>query len=151
MLLLDTDHLTVLRYREHSLHAQLVERLNASADPRIVVCVISLEEQLRGWLAEIRRRANDPLRQVPVYSQLVDLVDFYREWDVLPFNEAAVSAYQRLKTSKIRIGTQDLKIASIALVAGATVLTANLKDFEQVPNLKVEDWLHGKPRPPLPR
>lgn len=36
----------------------------------------------------------------------------------------------------------DLKIASIALSQDALVLSANLRDFEQVPNLQVEDWLH---------
>jgi len=35
----------------------------------------------------------------------------------------------------------DLKIASIVLVHGATLLTNNVRDFEKVPGLKVEDWL----------
>ncbi len=35
----------------------------------------------------------------------------------------------------------DLKIASIALSNGALLLSANLRDFEQVPHLRVEDWL----------
>jgi predicted nucleic acid-binding protein len=35
----------------------------------------------------------------------------------------------------------DLKIASIALVRDATLLSANLRDFEQVPGLHVEDWI----------
>jgi tRNA(fMet)-specific endonuclease VapC len=35
----------------------------------------------------------------------------------------------------------DLKIASIALVQDALLLSANLRDFQQVPELRVEDWL----------
>jgi tRNA(fMet)-specific endonuclease VapC len=34
----------------------------------------------------------------------------------------------------------DLRIASIALATGMTVLTRNLVDFQRVPNLNVEDW-----------
>jgi predicted nucleic acid-binding protein len=34
----------------------------------------------------------------------------------------------------------DLRIASIALVEGATVLTANASDFEKVPGLTIDDW-----------
>jgi hypothetical protein len=34
----------------------------------------------------------------------------------------------------------DLKIASIALVRNVLVLSANLRDFQQVPDLRVEDW-----------
>ena len=36
----------------------------------------------------------------------------------------------------------DLKIAATALVHGALLLSANLRDFRQVPGLMVEDWLH---------
>jgi tRNA(fMet)-specific endonuclease VapC len=46
-----------------------------------------------------------------------------------------------LRKSKVRIGPMDLKIASIALENGGTVLTQNLADFQQVPTLKVESWL----------
>lgn len=34
----------------------------------------------------------------------------------------------------------DLRIASIALVEDATVLTANTIDFEKVPGLRIDDW-----------
>lgn len=47
-----------------------------------------------------------------------------------------------LNSLQIRIGTQDLKIACIALEHDATLLSANLSDFNQVPGLRVEDWLH---------
>ena len=35
----------------------------------------------------------------------------------------------------------DLKIASIALAANATLLSRNLRDFQRIPNLSVENWL----------
>ncbi len=42
---------------------------------------------------------------------------------------------------RIRISTMDLKIATIGLVNDALLLSANLRDFQQVPGLRVEDWL----------
>jgi len=41
------------------------------------------------------------------------------------------------------MGSLDLKIASIALEHGATLLSANARDFDHVPGLRVEDWLHS--------
>lgn len=35
----------------------------------------------------------------------------------------------------------DLKIVAIALVQDALLLSSNLRDFRQVPGLRVEDWL----------
>ncbi len=39
------------------------------------------------------------------------------------------------------IGTQDMKIAAIALVPDALLLSRNTVDFARVPGLRVESWL----------
>jgi predicted nucleic acid-binding protein len=36
-----------------------------------------------------------------------------------------------------------LKIAAIALANNARLLSANLRDFEKVPGLHVENWIPG--------
>ncbi|MEH1853956.1 MAG: type II toxin-antitoxin system VapC family toxin [Nostoc sp.] len=60
--------------------------------------------------------------------------------NILDFDEAAFDIYNKLRAAKIRIGTQDLRIAAIALSVSATVVTRNRKDFEKVPSLKIVDW-----------
>lgn len=144
MILLDTDHLSVLLSSTHSQYAPLVARLQASADQQFVASVISLEEQLRGWLAEIRRQTQIP-RQVMPYQRLAELVRFFGHWRLLHFDNAAAQMFMDLRAAKIRVGSQDLKIASVALTHQVLLLSANLRDFEQVPGLRVENWL----QPPL--
>jgi predicted nucleic acid-binding protein len=43
---------------------------------------------------------------------------------------------------EIAIGVDEfLKIAATALACDVLLLSANLRDFEQVPDLQVENWL----------
>ncbi|WP_235334898.1 MULTISPECIES: type II toxin-antitoxin system VapC family toxin [Aphanizomenon] len=48
--------------------------------------------------------------------------------------------YTELVKQKIRVGTQDLHIAAITLSVNGILVTRNFKDFEKVPNLRLEDW-----------
>lgn len=48
MILLDTDHLTVLMANWHSQHVVLSSRIARSTDRDLVVSAPTLEEQLRG-------------------------------------------------------------------------------------------------------
>ena len=50
MILLDTDHFSVLRYNDDPRCAELTSRLLTCGDPRVATTVATLEEQLRGWL-----------------------------------------------------------------------------------------------------
>jgi tRNA(fMet)-specific endonuclease VapC len=41
----------------------------------------------------------------------------------------------------IVVDPADLMIASVALVHDLTLVTHNTADFQQIPNLRLEDWL----------
>jgi tRNA(fMet)-specific endonuclease VapC len=138
MVVLDTDHASELGFRSAA-GVRLLLRLETSGVDAVVTA-ITVEEQMRGWLAEIRRRVN-PADQVAAYDRLVRQVELLASWVILPWDMAAVEWLRRLREQRIRIGTQDLKIASIALAYDATLLTRNIQDFAQVPGLKIENWL----------
>lgn len=141
MILLDTDHMVVLKYAQGADYQKLSAKMAASIDQHFATTCVAVEEQLRGWLALINR-SSDMHRQVSAYQQLNNLIDYFARWTRLNFDEQAADQFKLLRSQKIRIGTMDLKIAAIALVNGSTLLSANLRDFQQVPNLHVEDWLH---------
>ena len=138
MLVLDTNHISVLGYARPE-SARLVERLDAAAD-EVVTTVISLEEQMRGWLAEINRDPNVH-RQIAAYDRLRARVEFMAGWVMLPWDQRAADLFLDLRRSGIRVGTLDLKIACITIVREATLLTRNLTDFRGLPGLRVENWL----------
>lgn len=64
---------------------------------------------------------------------------------VLPFDEAAARRFASVKAElHLRgapIGDADLQIASIGLVHGITLVTANTRHFDRVEGLAVENWL----------
>jgi len=65
MILLDSDHVSVLSDLRDRLHGPFAERLTLVSEP-IAIPVVVLEEHFRGWLAQ-QRRSNDP--QLAVSSQ----------------------------------------------------------------------------------
>jgi len=95
--------------------------------------------QMRGWMAYIAR-TRSMTHQVEAYRRLRRQLENYCRTPVLAFDEPAAATLQRLRRARIRIGTMDLKIAAIALSHDATLLSRNLADFRQVPDLQVEDW-----------
>ena len=76
MIILDTDHMVVLKYSQGPDYTVLTINMEASPDQHFVTTAITLEEQMRGWLALIHR-SRDIGRQVSPYAKLNDLVDYF--------------------------------------------------------------------------
>jgi tRNA(fMet)-specific endonuclease VapC len=140
MILLDTDHLTVLMYPESPQHGLLTARMAKSDDPDFATTIVNAEEQLRGWLAKIGRQRR-PHEQISSYDRLRKMLAFLRPFSLIAFDDGAADEFEHLRKAKVRIGSMDLKIACIALTQDALLLSANLRDFQQVPRLRVENWL----------
>jgi len=94
---------------------------------------------MRGWLTFLARFRNVE-EQVFAYQRLHQFLDNFRKINVIQFDEKAVAVFRELKSQKIRVGTMDLKIASIAIANNAILVSRNLADFEQIPDLTINDW-----------
>jgi len=133
--ILDTDHVSLLQRG----HPVVVSRVAAVEPSKIAVTVITIVEQMYGRL-DVIKRAKSKQELVTAYSLLRTTFNRLCQANILDFDEAAFDIYKELLKQKIRIGTQDLRIAAITLSLNGTVVTRNLKDFEKVPNLKILDW-----------
>jgi tRNA(fMet)-specific endonuclease VapC len=141
MILLDTDHVTLLKYSSGTRGTVVRQRLDALPAEEVVgVTIISIEEQMRGWLAAIAKERSAP-RQVAPYRELAKLFEFFAEFEIVLFDERAAEQFDALRGARPRLGTMDLKIAAIALRNDALLLLANVRDFLRVPALRVESWL----------
>lgn len=132
---LDTDHISL--YQRGNL--VVCRRVNATPTTQLAVTIISFEEQVAGRFVQIQRARTLP-EIVSAYRLLQSALTYFTMQQVLPFDETAALYFQQFQQQRLRVGTQDLRIAAIALANQCTVITRNRRDFERVPGLRVEDW-----------
>ncbi len=137
--LLDTDHISILGRRQGPLHRNLVTRLAAVPERDIGFSIISYHEQLLGChqFIQTARTADQVVRG---YELLEDLRRLYALANVVLFDAAAAVECGRHSSGRLRVGTMDLRIASIALARGMILLTRNTVDYSRIPGLVYEDW-----------
>ena len=135
---LDTDHVSLFQRGDPYVAA------NALTIPPdlLAVTIITVEEQLRGRLNQIRK-AGPGARLVQAYVRLHEALTYFGHIRVLDYDTEADARYQDMLRLRTRIGTQDLRIAAIVLsMDGATLVTRNQRDFGQIPDLLITDWSH---------
>jgi tRNA(fMet)-specific endonuclease VapC len=131
---LDTCTVSDFIDRKEPLYSRVV-----AAGGAVVITAITIDESLTGWYNQIRK-AKTPERVVSAYEQLVRTTLNLARLTILPYSLTAEAHFQRIRKIKLNVGSDDLRIAAIALEADATVVTANVRDFLRVPGLVVEDW-----------
>jgi tRNA(fMet)-specific endonuclease VapC len=140
VILLDTNHVSILRMPLSERRTRLVERMTRSHDQHFGIPIVAVEETLRGWLAAIAKERL-ARRQVAAYRELSSLFEFFATFLIAPFDQSTVDLFDSLQAAKVRIARRDLKIAAISLASNALLLTANRRDFEKVPGLRFDNWL----------
>nr|WP_238406689.1 type II toxin-antitoxin system VapC family toxin [Atlantibacter hermannii] len=101
---------------------------------RIVISAITYSEMRFGTTGP---------KASPHHIELVDA--FCARLDaILPWDSAAVDATTEIKVALrlagTLIGPNDTAIAGHAIAAGAILVTNNVREFERVPGLVLEDW-----------
>lgn len=109
------------------------------AETPVVTTMITVGEDLSGWLPACRR-ATDGAARIKAYARLQRAQEFYQRTGCLPFDETAAIIFDHLRAQKIRIGTNDLAIAAITLSVSGVLVTQNMVDFQRIPGLLIEDW-----------
>ncbi|MFO0850172.1 MAG: type II toxin-antitoxin system VapC family toxin [Gemmataceae bacterium] len=138
MYVLDTDILGLWWRRQEKVVARV---LVASALHPLVTTTITRIELLEGRFSNIRTAASgDELAKA--VSRLSETVRALSQLPELEVDHRAVEIFDRLRVTKRlkKMGRMDLLIACVTLANGATLVTRNVKDFNSVPDLRVENW-----------
>jgi tRNA(fMet)-specific endonuclease VapC len=136
MILLDTDTFSLLAFGQPKVTARFT-----SATDEVAITIITRIEALGGRFAFLLKAADGPtLLRAQDWLRRTD--EDLERFTPIPLTPAAATEFDRLRQYKKlkKIGHADLLIASIALANDATLVTHNLRDFRQVPGLKLENW-----------
>ncbi len=102
--------------------------------PEVGISSLVLAELLYGARASVR--ASENIERVWQFLQLVSVADF---------DQASAEAYSHLRLSLRQKGRPtsevDALIAAVALANEAVLVTHNIKHFENIEALTLEDWL----------
>jgi tRNA(fMet)-specific endonuclease VapC len=138
MFVLDTDILTLL----FAGHPQVLRRRATVPSAEIAITVVSYIQSMQGRFQFILKAATgeELLRAQSLLDRTIRAL--VQVETVLPLNVPASAKFDRLRERKKlkAIGRADLLIAAVVMANNATLVTRNLKDFRQVPGLKLENW-----------
>ena len=132
--LLDTNVVSEL-YKE-SPHAIVTTKIATMAD---VCCISSVTwHELKFGLESMP----EGKRKKELYNFLYDLI--LNRFPILDYDQSAASLHAKIRAELKAAGTPkpyaDTQIASIALANGLILVTRNVKNYQGIPLLSVEDW-----------
>ncbi len=136
MTILDTDIFTLLIKP----HPTVANRYRLCEDT-VALTLVTRIEALEGRFAFVKK-ACDGDQLLVAQARLEHTEGNLALFPCLSFDAAATTEFDHLLQNKKvkKIGRADLLIAAIALARRATVVTRNVRDFRQVPGLRVENW-----------
>lgn len=116
---------------------EVLATFNSNAS-RMAISSITLAELVHG--AEKSSRVSENLSVIE---------DFCSRLEVLPYSKKAAQHYGAIRAALEKlgqpIGVNDLHIAAHARSEGLVLVTNNMSEFERVPALEVENWVHPNP------
>jgi len=101
VVILDTDHLTVIQRRAEPAYSRLRARLLELPTNTVQTTIVSFEEQMRGWLSVIARVRNQS-GEVVAYSAPSGVVAILQRDSCAGLHRDRRYAIWRLKTLKTR-------------------------------------------------
>lgn len=127
--LIDTDTIIFALRGDHS----VLEKFEANKNIPISISMITYAELVFG----AKRSQNEQKNMIKV-NHIRDI------YTIEELNEGVMEVFADIKAKMfdkgIRIEDMDLLIAATAIYNELTLVTNNIKHFENIPNLKIENW-----------
>jgi len=131
--MLDTNICICLLNRRTG-YENILARIDGLAYEQVIISSITLAELKYGITKSVKKEANR-----------IKLGYFLYQFECLPFDVEATSCYGdiriQLESRGTPIGPLDTLIAAHAFSLAATIVTNNVREFERVEGLAIENWI----------
>jgi tRNA(fMet)-specific endonuclease VapC len=132
--MLDTNICICLLNRSTG-YENILARIDGLAYEQVVISSLTLAELKYGIAKSVKKEANR-----------IKLGFFLYQFEFLPFDVEAISCYGgiriQLESRGTPIGPLDTLIAAHSLSLTATIVTNNVREFECVEGLAIENWIN---------
>lgn len=139
MMIFDSDIVTLLSYGNEKVRAKMSQAVQSTEE--LAVTVITFMEILRGRFETLTKAstADELLVGMKRFKDSVHLLNSFQQLDIDQRSAHHFSELtKRKKGPKMKRG--DMLIACISLAHNAVLVTRNVKDFQQVNGLRLENW-----------
>ena len=127
---LDACILILFHGKNHNVCKKFIE----NEKEQIIIPPLAYYEVLRGYLNVGATKKIALLKEL--YEHSYGLIQI-PENDVM---EKGAEIFFELKKKGFMVGSNDILIAAWSMLAGATLVTDNIKDFKNIPGLTIENW-----------
>lgn len=131
--MLDTNILIYIMKRKPEIVAKRANELSLQHD--LVMSFVTHAELLKGIGNSTKKE-----QSMALLNELMKIVTVVYPTDS-KMSEHYAEQFLQLKAKGTPIGNNDLWIASHALAENAVLVTHNVKEFQRITGLKIEDWV----------
>ncbi len=132
--MLDTN-ICIYLLNRRSGYEKVLARIDGLSYQEVVISSLTLAELKYGIAKSVKKEANR-----------TKLEYFLYQFECLPFDAEATSCYgdirTQLESKGTPIGPLDTLIAAHSLSLAATLVTNNVREFERVDGLAIENWIN---------
>lgn len=124
-------------------HPVIAAKLSTISLVELSLPVVVVEEVMRGRLNAIRQAQSKKkiIELTEAYIRFSYSVEAAAHFPILHYTSNADILLQEWRSQKIKVGSQDLRIAAICVSQNIKLATRNRHDFERVPGLTLEYWI----------
>jgi tRNA(fMet)-specific endonuclease VapC len=143
MFLLDTNIISIApkqTIQSDAISKNIIQRFQKFGEDNLLYTSIICYQEVMNGIRDAQRKYGQEYKQ----NYFLEVISFLNNLQLIDYTKEIANKFTLVKMAGLQNGllypSYDLMIAATALEYEFTIVTNNTKDFEKIPNIKLEDW-----------